>query len=110
MSSVSWLKYKYEASTQKVVEIVQAYNEISNKYNELNSTADLMKRKNAFLLKSLKAVEETFSIQEAELKQVEWHAEYYEDKSSSIEMHTTVKVRAKMLKEYIERKTFSWDP
>ena len=107
MLSLSWLKDKYEAFARKVVEVAQMHNEIPNRYNELKSIANLIKSENAHLSKSLKAAESTFSIWEAELKRVEQQVKYYEDKSSSIEMFTTVKVRAEMLKEYSEGKASS---
>ena len=93
----------------KVVETAQAHIEISNKYNEPKSSANLIKSENARLSKSLKAAKATFYIRETELKQIEWQAEYYKDKSSSIEMYTTVKVRAEMLKEYTKGKSSSLD-
>ena len=87
-----------------------AQNEISKKYNELHSAMDLMKSENAHLTKSLKEVETTISVRVAELKRVEWHADYYEDKSSSIKMYTTVKVRAEIMKKFAKGKTSSWNP
>ena len=50
-----------------------------------------------------------FSTQEAKFKKVESKAKYYKDKSTSIELFTTVKVCAEMLKEYIEGRISSWD-
>ena len=52
----------------------------------------------------------TLSAREDEFKKVEFNVEYYKDKSISIELFTTIKVRAKMLKEYTEGKNYSWDP
>ena len=86
------------------------HNEIFNKYNELKSFADLIKNENAYLSKNLKAAEATLAAKEAELKQVESKAEYYEDKSTSIKLFTTVKVYTEILKEYSEGKISSWDP
>ena len=100
MSSLTWLRDKYKAFAQKVVEIGQAHNEISSKYNELKSTTNLMKNENTRLSKILKVTEATLSVREAELKRVEQRAEYYEDKYSSIEIFTTIKVHADMLKEF----------
>ena len=68
-----------------------------------------MKSENARLSKKLKEVEAALSAQEAELKKVETKAEYYDEKSTSIELFTTVKVHAEMLKEYTEGKISSWD-
>ena len=74
LSSVSWLKEKNEASTQKLVEAVQVHNQVSETFNDLKSSADLLKSENTRLLKSLKEAETTISIQEAELKWVEQKA------------------------------------
>ena len=52
----------------------------------------------------------TLSAQEVKLKIAKSNAEYYEDKSTSIELFTTIKVHAKMLKEYTEGRLSSWDP
>ena len=69
-SSLSWVKEKCEVSARKLAEVVQAHNNIFEKYNELKASADLMKNENACLSKKLKAVEEDFSAQEAKLKKV----------------------------------------
>ena len=86
------------------------HKDISKNYNELQSSADLMKSEKARLSKNLIVAEATLSTKEAELKRVESKVEYYEDKSTSIGLFTTVKVHAEMLKEYYEGKTSSWDP
>ena len=41
------------------------------------------------------------------MRKVELRAEYYEDKSNSIEIFTTVKVRAKIMKEFTNGKSSS---
>ena len=110
MASFSWLKDKCEASTQKVTEVVQAYNDIVNKYNKLQTASDLMKSENTRLTKKLKEAEVTISVQEAELKKVELKAEYYEEKSRSIEMFTTEKFHAEIMKEFADGKSSSQDP
>ena len=88
---------------------MQAYNDIANKYNDLQATSDLMIGENARLTKKVLEAEATISMWEAELKKVELKAEYYKDKSHSIEMFTTVKVCAKIMKEFTEGKSSSWD-
>ena len=88
---LSWVKEKSEASTQKLTEAILVHNLLSEKYNELKSSVDLKESENARLKKKLKEVEVAFSAREAELKKVESKAEYYEDKSMSIELFTTVK-------------------
>ena len=69
-----------------------------------------MKSETIPLTKKLKELEAAISIQEAELKNVEQKVEYNEDKSTSIEMFTTVKVHAEMMKEFIKGKISSWNP
>ena len=110
MSSFSWLKDKCEASSWKVTEVVQAYNDIANKYNDLQAASNLMKCENARLTKKLKEAKTTISVQEAKLKKVKLKAEYYEDKSHSIEMFLIEKVHAEIMKEFTERKSPFWDP
>ena len=85
------------------------HNELSKKYNELSSTVDLLKSENAHLSKRLKEEEGSITVREAELKRFKQRAEYYEDKSSSIEMYITVKVRTEMMREYLGGKASSWD-
>ena len=110
VSSLTWVKEKCETYAQKLVEAVQAHNNISEKYNELKASSNHMKNENAHLTRKLKESEVALSTQEVEFKKVESKAKYYEDKSTSIELFTTVKVHAKMLKEYTEGKLSSWDP
>ena len=55
-------------------------------------------------------MEAAYSTQNAELKEVWSKAEYLEDKSMSIKLFTTVKVRVEMVKEYKEGKLLDWDP
>ena len=110
MSSLSWVKEKCETFAQRLVEAVQAYNNIFKKYNELKDFADLMKSENARLSKKLKEAEVALYVPEAEFKKVESMAEYCEDKSTNIELFNVFKVRAEMVKEYTEGTIFSWDP
>ena len=49
------------------------------------------------------------SAQEAELKEVKTKADCYEDKSMSIKLFTTVKVRVEMVKDYKEGMMSTWD-
>ena len=107
MAFFSWLKDKCEAYARKVTEVAQAYNDITNKYNELQTASDLMKSENARLKKKLKEAEETISIQEVELKKVELKVEYYKEKSHSIEMFTTIKVLTKIMTKFTEGKSSS---
>ena len=50
--------------------MVSAYNDISNKYNALQASSDLMKGDNTHLSKKLKEAETNLSIREAELRKV----------------------------------------
>ena len=50
------------------------------------------------------------SAREAELEEVRSKAEHYEDKSMSMKLFTTVKVRAEMIKDFLEGKMSTWDP
>ena len=59
-SSISWVKEKSEASAQRLVEAVQAHNNISKWYNELKASTDLMESENARLTKKLKESDATF--------------------------------------------------
>ena len=101
------MKERCENFARKLAKAVQSHNNISEKYNELKASSDLMKNENARLTRKLKESEAVLSAWEAEFKKVESKAEYYEDKSTSIELFTTVKVRAEMLKEYTEGKLSS---
>lgn len=44
-----------------------------------------------------------------ELKEVKKRAEHFEDKCTSIEMFTNIKVHAEMMKEFADGKASSWD-
>ena len=109
MASLSWVKEKSEASTRKFAEAIQEHNTLCENYNELKSFADLKESENARLSKELKEVKAALSSREAEFRKVESKAEYYKDKSTSIKLFTTVKVRAELLKEYTEGRISSWD-
>ena len=106
----SWAKRKSDESARKLTEVVQTRNILSEKYNELKSSFDLKESENAHFSRKLKEVEEALFAWEVELKKVKSDAEYYEDKSTSIELFTTVKVHVEILKEYTEGKLSSWDP
>ena len=75
--------------------MVQAYNDITNKYDNLQATSDLMKGESACLTKKLNETEATIFVRETELKKVELIAKYYEKKSHSIEIFTIVKIMCK---------------
>ena len=109
MAYLSWVKEKSEAFAQKLTEAIQEHNILSEKYNELKSSADLKESENAHISKELNEVKATLSTWEAEFKKVESKVEYNKDKFTSIELFTTVKVHAKMLKEYTEGKISFWD-
>ena len=91
------------------MKVVQAHNEVSKKYNELSSTVNLLKSENACLPKSLKEAEATIFIREVELNRVKQRVEYYQDKSSSMERYSMVKICAEMMRDFLDRKASSWD-
>ena len=89
---------------------MQAYNDIASKYNELQIDSELMKSENSHLTKKIKEDEAIISVREVVLKKVERKVEYYEEKSSSIEIFMTVKVCVEMINEFTEGKSYSWNP
>ena len=110
MAALTWLKEKSEASTQKLIEAAQAYKNLSEKFNKLKSEVDDKGNENARLKKRLEELEVAHSAQEAELKEAQSKAEYYEDKSMSMNLFTTVKVRAEMVKDYTKGRMSAWNP
>ena len=59
---------------------------------------------NIRLKKKVEELEAIFSIQDKELADAQYKADYYEDKSTSMKLFTTVKVRAEMTREFSEGK------
>ena len=110
MAALSWAKQKSKESARKLVEAVQTHNNLSVKYNELEVASDETKRENARLKKKLEEADAELFAQEIELKEAKSKAEHFEDKSTSMKLFTTVKVRTEMLKEYKEGQFSTWDP
>ena len=99
---MSRAKEKSEVSTRKFSEAVKSYNNLSGQHNDLKKDADAKKK--------VEDLEALMSVREKELKDSQSKVEYYEDKSTSMKLYTTVKVRAEMTKEYSEGKATTWDP
>ena len=90
--------------------MVQAHNNLSDRFNKFKYEVDSKESENVLLKKRVEELEATYSIQNAELKELWSKVEQLEDKSMSIKLFTTVKVRAEMVKEFKEGKTSDWDP
>ena len=58
----------------------------------------------------MKETKATFFEWNREHEKVDGKAEYYEEKSRSIEMFNTIKVCAELLREFIDGKSSSWNP
>ena len=102
MTSFTWLKEKFEDLTLKFNESVQSLNDSSKKYNDLKSGHDKLKGDHSTLAQKYKDSQAVLFAREAELEKVKERADYYEDKCTSIEMYTTVKLRAEAMKQYSE--------
>ena len=86
------------------------HNKLSNQYNALKKSADTKEGENARLKKKIEELEAVISARDKEMKDAQYRADYYEDKSTSMKLFTTVKVRAEMMKEFSEGKATGWDP
>ena len=106
---LSWVKGKSEDYVQKYNKVIQAHNILSKKYNEFKFSVGHKDSENAHLSKELIEVKAALSAWETELKKVKSDVKYCEDKSISIKLFTTIKVCAKMLKEYTEGTLSSWN-
>jgi len=109
-AALSWAKEKSEAFTLKFLEVVEMYNNLSGQYNDLKKEAETRDTENARLKKKVEDLEALISAREKELKDAQYRADSYEEKSTSIKLFTTVKVRAKKTKEFSEGKATDWDP
>ena len=97
-------------SARMFSEAVESYNNLSSQYNVHKKDADVKEDENARLKKTVEDLEALLSAREKELKDAQFKGEYYEDKSTSMKLFTTVKVRAEMTKKYSKGKALSWDP
>ena len=77
---------------QKFFEAVKSYNNLSSQYKVLKKDADVKEDENACLKKRVEDLETFLSARENEIKDAQFKAEYYEDKSTSMKLYTTVKV------------------
>ena len=64
---------------------------------------------NVRLKKKVEELEALVSVWDKELADAWYKVDYYEDKSTSMKLFTTVKIRAEMTKEYSEGKVANWD-
>ena len=73
---------------------METYNKLSDQYNTFKKSADAKDGENARLKKKVEDLEALISSRDKELKEAQYRADYYEDKSTSMKLFTTVKVRA----------------
>ena len=85
------------------------YNKLSDQYNVLKKGVDAKDGENARLKKKVEDLEALISARDKDLKDAQYKADYYEDRSTSMKLFTTVKVRAEMMKEFSEGKATGWD-
>ena len=71
---------------------MDTYNKLSGQYNDLKKGADAKDAENAHLKKKVEDLEDLVSARDKELKDAQYRADYYEDKSMSMKLFTTVKV------------------
>ena len=64
---------------------------------------------NIRLKKRVEDLEALMSVREKEMKDAKYKVEYYEDKSTSMKLFTTMKVRAEMTRDFSEGKASTWD-
>ena len=88
---------------------MESFNNLSGQYNDLKKDADTKDMDNARLKKKVEDLEALVSARDKELADARYRADYYEDKSTSMKLFTTVKVRVEMTKEYSEGKAVNWD-
>ena len=86
------------------------HNKLSDQYNVLKKSAEAKEGENARLKKKIEDLEALISARDKELKDAQYRADYYEDRSTSMKLFTTVKVRAEMMKEFSEGRATDWDP
>ena len=89
--------------------MVETYNKLSDQYNALKKNADAKDGENARLKKKVEDLEALVSARDKDLKDARYRVDYYEDRSTSMKLFTTVKVRAEMMKEFSEGKATGWD-
>ena len=86
------------------------YNKLSDQYNVLKKGANAKDGENARLKKKVQDLEALISARDKELKDAQYSVDYYEDRSTSMKLFTTMKVRAEMMKEFSEGRATNWDP
>ena len=108
-AALSWAKEKSETSARNLSEMAETYNKLSGQYNDLKKSIDLKDAENARLKKKIEELEVDVSARDKALKDAQYKADYFEDRSMSMKLFTTVKIRAEMVKEFSEGKTTAWD-
>ena len=103
------MKEKSEASARQISEAVESYNNLSGQYNDLKKDVDMKGKENVHLKKRVEDLETLVSVRDKELKDAKYKAEYYKDKSTSMKLFTTVKVRAEITRDFSEGKASTWD-
>ena len=68
------------------------YKNRSSQYNVLKKDVNVKEEENARLKKRVEDLEALMTAREKELKDAQFKVEYYEDKSTSMKLFTTVKV------------------
>ena len=89
--------------------MVETYNKLSGQYNDLKKSVDLKDAENARLKKKVEELEAEVFARDKALKDAQYRADYFEDKSTSMKLFTMVKIRAEMVKEFSEGKATAWD-
>ena len=84
--------------------MVETYNKLSGQYNDIKKSIDLKDAENARLKKKVEELEAEVSARDKALKDAQYRANYFEGKSTSMKLFTTVKIRAEMVKEFSEGK------
>ena len=67
------------------------YKNRSSQYNVLKKDVNVKEEENARLKKRVEDLEALMSVREKELKDAQFKAKYYEDKSTSMKLFTTIK-------------------
>ena len=89
--------------------MAETYNKLSGQYNDLKKGIDLKDAEIARLKKKVEELEADISVRDKAVKDAQYRADYFEDRSTSMKLFTTVKIRAEMVKEFSEGKAAAWD-
>ena len=89
--------------------MAETYNKLSGQYNDIKKSIDSKDAENTRLKKKVEELEADVSARDKALKDAQYRADYFEDKSMSMKLFTTVKIRAEMVKEFSEGKATAQD-